>query len=270
MEPTQALAVLEVGLRNLIIERLGEDWLDLPGAPTRESLEKRRASEQRKRHAAVVSEELLAYTMTPDLGTVIFANWDASESVFPDRVRLEALFGIVQDVRNTVAHSRDLLPFERELLSGVAGYVSNSLAAHRSSLEGSGTYYPIIETLVDQQGNSGIAPPYGTVTGNRLAVGDVILLRGTSTPTRGLELIWKLQVGKGYAGVTTYSQTLTEVRGDAVTLEHQVREEDVAEDFWVRVFLTTESKFHRNTQYAFEPYDDLAQITYPVKPPFGM
>lgn len=270
MEPTEALAALEVGLRNLILERLGEYWLDVQGAPTRASLEGRRANEQSKRHGAVVSENLLDYTMTPDLGKMIFANWEAFAPVFPDRTRFEVLVNIVEDVRNTVAHSRELLPFERELLSGVAGYVSNSLALHRSSLEGPGSYYPLIESLTDHQGNDLSVAFNGVVGGNRLAVGDTVSIRGNSTPTRGLELVWKLRVGQGYYGMSADSRTHTESRGNSVELLYTVGEEDVSEEFWLEVLLTTESRFHRHTQFVSQPYDDVKAFRYPVKPPYGV
>lgn len=271
MEPTEALATLEVGLRSLILERLGAEWLQADGAPTRERLQGRLVNEQKRRHGAVVSSNLLDYTMTPDLGRMISANWDAFAPVFESRERFRALMSVVEDVRNSVAHSRDLLPFERELLSGIAGYVSNSVALHRGSLEGPGTFYPLIETVTDHLGNDLSIRDYNRrIQGPRLTVGDTVAVRGTSTPTRGVELVWSLAVGHG----THYSSfayvTLAEARGSSVDFKYRVQEDDVSEDFWVEVRLSTESRYHRYMESMRAPYDDVTVFTYPIRPPYGV
>ena len=270
MEPTEALASLEVGLRSLILECLGDDWLEASDAPDRTRLETWRDNEKRKRHGAVVSSNLLDYTMTPELGKLIFANWEAFSPVFGNPDRLKVLLGIVENMRNSVAHSRELLPFERELLSGVAGYVSNSLALHRGSLEGPGHFYPLIESVTDQLGNDLSMRSYGSISGPRLAVGDLVTLRAASTPTRGVELLWTLAVGKGVYIPNTYYPPRTEARGSAVTLVHRIDEDDVSEEFWIAVRLSTESRFHRYMESISDQYDDAVAFYYPIAPPFGV
>lgn len=270
MEPTEALASLEVGLRNLILECLGDDWLEATNAPDRTRLESWRDNEKRKRHGAVVSSNLLDYTMTPDLGKLIFGNWEAFSHVFGSPDRLRVLLSIVEDMRNTVAHSRELLAFERELISGVAGYVSNSLALHRGSLEGPGHFYPLIESVTDHFGNDLSMRSYGEIAGPRLAVGDLVTLRAASTPTRGVELVWTLAVGKGSHFASMYYPASSEARGSAVTLTHRIDEDDVSEDFWIEVRLSTESRFHRHMDPTSVHYDDAVAFRYPIAPPFGV
>lgn len=270
MEPTQALQTLEVGLRRLILDRLGVGWLDAEGAPSRERLQGRLDSETKKRHGAVVSRNLLDYTMTPDLGRMLFANWDSFAPVLGSKERLEALLGIVEDVRNTVAHSRELLPFERELLSGVAGYVSNSLALHRGSSDGPEAFYPLIESISDHLGNDLSKVTYGEIAGPRLSVGDDVTIRATSTPMRGVELVWRLAVGQGSHFASSYYQPAVEVMGSEVELTHCITEDDVGEGFWMEVLLTTESRFHRYMESGLRSYDDLVAFRYPIAPPYGL
>src|SRR6202043_2622408 len=56
--------------------------------------------------------------------------------------------------RNAVMHSRELLPFERDLLSGISGEIRNLVAIHRSSMGPDSKYYPTVESVVDSFGNN--------------------------------------------------------------------------------------------------------------------
>ncbi len=64
--------------------------------------------------------------------------------MFKDKKRTEVHFGVVEDVRSTIAHSRDLMSFERDLLSGMSGQLLAQVSRYSHDLHGSAIYYPHI------------------------------------------------------------------------------------------------------------------------------
>lgn len=161
MEPTDALRSIETALRLAIREVFGYEWIGAKGAPDEEKLRERGVEEEKRRDGAVVSRDLLDYTETYHLTGIISDNWEKFQPVFKDKGRTLAYFGVIEDVRNSVAHSRDLVPFERDLISGIAGQLRNQVALFRSSEDQSARYYPKIERIVDGFGIEGIPDGYG-------------------------------------------------------------------------------------------------------------
>ncbi len=151
MEPTDALRSIETALRLLISDVLGSPrWLAAPGAPSEDRLRERQAEEAKRRDGATVSSNLINYTETYHLTTIIEKNWEKFQPAFKDKIRTLAYFGVINDVRNSVAHSRDLVPFERDLISGIAGQLRNQVSLYRSAQTASAKYYPLIEDLKDE------------------------------------------------------------------------------------------------------------------------
>ena len=134
MEPTDALRAIENALRIVIREILGrQGWLSATGAPDEGRLRERQVEESKRRDGAAVSADLLDYTETYHLTGLIGRNWEKFQPIFNDKARTLAFFGVIEDVRNSVAHSRDLVPFERDLISGIAGQIRNQVSLFRSS-----------------------------------------------------------------------------------------------------------------------------------------
>ena len=61
-----------------------------------------------------------------------------------------ALLKRLDNIRNAVGHSRPLLPFERDLLSGIAGQIRNQVTIYMSTQDEAGDIYPRIESVTDQ------------------------------------------------------------------------------------------------------------------------
>jgi hypothetical protein len=189
VEPTDALRAIEVALRLAVRQVLGgTEWLKAKGAPEREKLAERQEVEVKRRDGTVVSEDLLDYTETYHLTELVKKNWDSFSPVFVDKKRTEAFFGVIEDVRNSIAHSRDLVPFERDLITGIAGLLRNQVALYRSgAIDAAAQHYPLIESLKDSFGRDG--HPLGGAPGRfsriRLEVGDVITFVGKATDPRG-------------------------------------------------------------------------------------
>ena len=272
MEPSQSLRIIETSLRLIVREKL-PSWQTAPGAPSIAALEGKQGEESRRRDGAVVSTDLLDYTATYELTKLILKNWDAGfHSVFDDKKRTESFFAILEDVRNTIAHNRDLLAFERDLLTGIAGMLRNQVAIARSSSNRSMNYYPLIETVTDNFGNG----PYSlreALAGNlpdttRLEVGDELVFEGSASAIEGQEAIWKVFLTPFSEPLGSYQVRPVNARGNEVTLRLPITEDDIGETMKVRVLLTTEARYHRHpVSYNLEAHDDSREFLYAVNPP---
>jgi hypothetical protein len=264
VEPTYALRSIETALRLVIRDVLGDEgWLAAAGSPDRAPLEQKRTEENKRRDGAAVSSNLLDYTETYQLTNLVLKNWESFKPVFSDKARTESFFGVVADVRNSVAHSRDLVPFERDLISGVAGQLRNQVSLFRSSVNQSSKYYPLIESVKDQFGLEGSrgGNPYDRPLPIRLEVDDVITFTGSAFNARGKPVKWKV------AHPARYPRDTADVaEGDSVSFQYTVTEADVEEYFRLSVQITTDSRYHRISG-GDGVYDDQREFIYSVNPP---
>lgn len=274
MEPTDALHSIETALRLLIMEVLGDDsWLAAPGAPDLSRLEEKQSEEFKRRDGiAVVSSRLIDYAETYQLTGLIAKNWESFKPAFADKSRTMAYFSIVEDVRNNIAHNRDLAPFERDLISGIAGQLRSQVSIYRSERSAVARYYPLIETVNDNFGNQGPAHRSKRYSSDkplmRLEVGDVLTFEGSAFDARGKGCRWLVATGnRGWHHVSR-TDVADIAEGDRVAFQYKVTEANVGEEFKVLVKIASKSKYHRYVLPGGESYDDSTEFTYAVNPPY--
>jgi hypothetical protein len=103
--------------------------------------------------------------------------------------------------------------------------------------------------VVDDSG----APPLGgdalgfnVKNRRRFEVGDRIRFSVRGTDPRGRPLVWELNVGTGTPMLAMKRAGVARAEGSEATIEYVVTEDDVSDEFYVRVFLTHGSgKLHR-------------------------
>lgn len=267
MDPVEALRSIESRLRLVISEQLGRQWLDQLANGQLGRLQSWRKAEADKRGVLVENDSLLDYTMTAELGKLIVNNWNRFSDIFKDENEFKWLMAVVQNVRNTIAHSRPLLPFERDLLSGAAGKVNHMVALHRSKAGTSESYYPLIERLRDNLGNDWMAWDGDPSTvGGRLDVGARLLIQGASTPVRGKKLIWQLwrEPHGNLYGIPDRDPD-DSLEGESVEFHYEVGPDDVSEKFSLAIALRTSSSYARYMKYA-GVYDDVKHMQFAVNP----
>jgi hypothetical protein len=257
VEPTEAINVVESVLRQAIREVLGSAWSDGTGVGLA-ALERRRAGEAKRRTGAVVDEDLLAYTYLRDLQEIVCQRWPSFEPIFKDQSRFSVYMGRLEDFRNAPMHSRSLLPFERDLLAGIAGEFRNVLTLWRSEQAPDMTWYPSIESITDSLGNS-IFPSkqLHVIVPSRLQVGDVLNFRCVGWDPQDRELTWTLRAMAGHG------PTLDEQVGAETTLSWTVQEEHVAESSIVAIQMKSSGRYHR----ALTGLDASVSVFYAVDPP---
>ena len=80
--------------------------------PEETSLIERRTEESKRRDGAVVSDDIIDYTETYHLTSIVRKNWDKFQPVFRDKKRTEAFFGIIEDVARAETPS---MQFKRQV-----------------------------------------------------------------------------------------------------------------------------------------------------------
>lgn len=258
-EPTLAIQTVETALRELIRRVLGPDWTTKRGAPDLERLKEKQEEDRKRRDGAIVSDDLLAYTEFYSLTQLIEKNWDSFKPAFGDLARTKVLLGILGDFRNPVAHSRDLLPFERDLLSGASGQLRNQVSLFLSRDDGPHRYYSSIESVTDSFGYSG-GTSYDAdlhVCPTRLSVGERITFQCMGIDPRGRELTWRLEVGNSFDKVE-----IATAAGVPAELVWDIGAAHVGEKRWVRISIEHDGSFQR-----WGNYDDERFYTYHVNPP---
>jgi hypothetical protein len=273
MDPARALATLERALRQLMEHayraQFGDAWLDQVTTPEqRERWQDRARDEEARRGRRGVSrlpEPGLAYADLYALRTVLEANWDPLAPALKEKKEIVALLKRFDSIRNAVAHSRDVLPFEQDLLAGIAGDIANRVTVHMSSQDPSGDYYPRITRVSDSFGSEPAAAELARAehwahcsTGLTLRPGDVVRFSCQGVDPQGRELDWALSTNMGVAWTAFTS-------GSEAIIEWVVSPHDVQDEKTVLVYMRAgETTYHRRGTF-----DHGASFKYRVLPPAG-
>jgi hypothetical protein len=261
MDPSDAINIVENVFRQAIIEALGSAWTHHLTSDELARLSERRTEEAKRRNGAVVDQDLIAYTHLWDLRHIIEKQWASFKPIFKDLARFKVYLKRLEDFRNVPMHSRTLLPFERDLLSGIAGELRNSYTIWRSAKAPDMTWYPVVESISDSLGNElfegGPSGPKVVSLQTLLAVGDIVKFRCVGWDPQARDLTWRLDFQAPAGG------ELDVQIGSEVTLTWTVQEAHVADRSLVRIRLHSDGKYHRYSG----GWDESISIFYRVAPP---
>lgn len=252
-------------IKSVLSTRHGSDWLDHLGlSPGRiESAEASRAVSLGK-SAFESPSEFLEHTQIWDLETVVLRNWEDFKPVFETKRDFEFFMKRLASYRNPSAHSRELLPFQTNLVLGISGEIRNRVTVYRSTMAPDGNYYPRIERITESLGRvwtpregDGLHHMSGVPPFPRLEVGQEIEFSCHAWDPQGRELTWSL-TRAGLGGPKELSAT-----GTSAKLKLTIREFDVGESCAVTISMKSSGKYHRN----IDGSDDWVIFRYVVIPP---
>jgi hypothetical protein len=161
LEPTIALRTCERALRDLYTaaypDAFGDGWLErIASAEKVARWEEKREVERKRREprgVATVPDEFLAYAEFHELVAIAQKHWQPLQKALGEKAETLPLLKRFERLRNTVAHSRETLPFEDDLLSGIAGELRNRVAKYMSEQDPGGEYFARIEFAMDSFGH---------------------------------------------------------------------------------------------------------------------
>jgi len=160
------------------------------------------------------------------------------------------------------------VPFERDLIAGIAGQLRNQVSLFRASRDTSTQYNPLIESVTDSYGREAFREHARTWPATvRVDVGDVLELRGRAFNSRDTEVNWML-VFSHMLSPHIFVTPSALATGDDVNFRYEVSEADVGESMFAVVYIATDARFHRH-QRTTPPHDDAVFLNFTVNPPLG-
>ncbi len=208
-----------------------------------------------------VPDDELAYAEFYDLCAIAEKHWQPLALALGKQAETLPLLKRFDKLRNTVAHSRPLLGFEADLLSGIAGEIRNRVTKYMTEQDPSGDHYARIESVTDGYGRTATGVPGSgsesiVITPRVLVqVGDVITFDCEGHDPKGRALSW---VGR-VSGELIFS-----LEGDRIRAKWPVRLDQVGEQTAVEIKLASESQYRR---HGFGGSDDRVVFAFTVEPP---
>lgn len=184
-------------LRTIILLVLGEKD-DAPFGVTAERIanwKERREIEVRKRHDSNLEERLIYYSDFYDLKNIIDKNWERFKPILHNKKRFEAFFSEIETHRDTIAHGREILSFQKSIISGIIGDLKNLIVFYYSKNMNPDDYFIKILRISDSLDNIYEPSNYlqSVVTKCILRVGDEIEFTVDAFDPKGREIEYVLE-----------------------------------------------------------------------------
>lgn len=257
-------------MTNRYADAYGEAWLERISTPKqREGWAHRAKIEAQVRvpkGVAQVPNAGLAYANFYDLVSIARAHWEPLAGALGRSKSALPLLERFENLRNAIGHSRPLLAFEQDLMSGIAGQIRNQVTLFMSEQDEVGDIYPRIESITDSFGRriessvvrGEIAGSMGS-NGIALHPGEVVTFTCVGTDPQGRDLEWELK------GPDHFSRRGLEVAapGQLVDIRWLVEERDVRETASVSIYMRASEATYRR----FGDFDHRAYFVYRVRPP---
>ncbi|UWD82792.1 hypothetical protein NY057_00745 [Curtobacterium flaccumfaciens] len=253
LTPTEAIVAIERSLRQLLdvalSDQFGGTWMQqLVAADKVSAWEAKRDTEHArrgKRGVGATSQRLLDYAEFHELIALAEKQWAVIAPALGERRDTAALLRRFDQLRNTVAHSRALLPFEEDLLSGIAGEIRNRVTLWMSKATPNGEHWARIEQVTDSLGRAidgtmmltHSPAVFHESVFPTLSVGDRVEFDCEASDPFGRDLHWQLHVLPG--------QQVDSSEGEHVRLRWDVLPEHASSETSVRVELRSSSQSHR-------------------------
>jgi hypothetical protein len=262
VDVTQALKDTENALRDFISfvlsKTLGTNWERTCGvSPDRfEKWEKRKTDEAARQESGAVDERLIYYADFYDLKTILQKQWQHFSPALGDWKTIEVMLSELEKLRDPDAHRRELLPHQKNLVLGICGEIRTKIARFRSKQETSESYYPTIEFIADNLGNSWKSGQKRQIrTGLTLRPGTELQFVVTASDPLGEQLEYAFSFDQGGFGNLlkwTHENTCSFL----------VIEDHVGKSFNANVSIRSKRKYH-----AHKDFDDWVFFIYEVLPP---
>ncbi|GAA4960575.1 hypothetical protein [Kineococcus glutinatus] len=272
LDPHLAVTTLEQALRQLITAVLsardGEGWLERNFTADQLKEWRRKQNDEeltrgRRGHAEAASD-LLHYSELRELRDMIIKQWSRGFSLAFAGAKdheIKAFLLRFEGLRVPQAHSRELLPFEKDLASGIAGDIRNRVTIYLSAKDSEGDPFARIESVTDGHGKSAQDPSSNliTTTGLTLRPGQPVTFTCRATDPKGQELLWTLEIPGRHS-----EWDADHASGTEVTLRWIVTEQDVRQACYARIRMRAKgAKHHR---YGPDQDDGIVTFQYRVLP----
>lgn len=264
MDPASSLKKAENSVRDVIhyvlTNSIGSDWHNSCGvSPGRVSSWEAKRDEEQKRTGRS-DPRLIYYSDFYDLKTIINKSWDKGlVNVFEKLKEIEHCLDLLDQNRNSIAHQRELLPYQKHIIEGVSGKIRNQITGYFSQLETGDAYYPRIESVQDNLGTSWSAGDrIGVSRGPKLRPGDFLQFVVTATDPMNEQLTYVLCP-------MDFKQDIVEnLSGE---FEFEVSSRHVKSELFIHLIIRSPREFHALSRGYYGNADHMVSFIYEVLPP---
>ena len=218
MNPHQEIKNVENAIRDFLVEHLRKKYgsrYEMHFGISQERILKwkmRQEEEKKKFPTVAVDPRLIYYSDFYDLKEIIKKNWDidAIKNCFVKQKKVEFYLEELDSYRNPTAHNRDFLKHQEQLISGISGELRSKIAIYRNMEESVDSYFPRIESIRDNYGNTW-EPNFGkkVITKTILKPEDVLEFTITAIDPEDLPLNYYCSLGKSYSSDNKFSLTIS-------------------------------------------------------------
>ena len=253
MEESKALKEVENSLRdfisNFLEQNIGKDWLNSCGV-TQDRIsiwKERKENDEKKQKYSTIEKRLLYYSDFYDLINIIDKNWNKGfKDVFVNKTTTMVFLDLLKDFRNPEAHRREFLPYQKKLIVGISGEIRNRIILYRSKKETGEDYFPRLESVKDNLGNTWVQRNHLIDTQLTLRVGDTIQFLITAIDPLGENLEYSIYGNKWQ---------------NSNFIEIKLTEEHISKRCDFLIAVRSKRSYH-----AFSNYDDVALFQYQILP----
>jgi hypothetical protein len=246
MGAAEEIAACEAALRELIRTVDGTNWTS--GFPDDQiaRFEQTRADDQKRRRGTLLSNDLLDYVQLYHLKKYLLGPaWSRYAPALGKQKYIEIYLDRLEGLRNAVAHSRPLLPFEEALVSGITGEIRNLVVIHRNSENLDQELWPVIEEARDSFGATRThSQPHGPwhEDQRQLQPGDQVTFTVRGRDAEGAQLTWR-------CGRWPTDGSIGVITGDEAEFVWTVEQRDIGANSTVTVTLIADRDDHRRAGF---------------------
>jgi hypothetical protein len=184
-------------LRTVIILILGDtDDSEFGVTPERIEVWKQKREIEKKNNSNIqIENRLIYYSDFFDLKVIIHKNWERFRPILNDKKRFEVFNSEVENMRNTVAHGREILTFQKKMLEGIVGDLKNQLILNHAKNMDPNDFFLKILRISDNLGNIWESSNYfDTVLTNKIIrVGEELEFIVDAFDPKGREFEYRVQ-----------------------------------------------------------------------------
>ena len=157
----------------------------------------KREIEKKKFDGILTETRILYYSDFYDLNVIISKNREIFKAIFDDKKRFEIFFNEIEAYRNTIAHGRQLLPYQQHILEGIVGDLKTKLVLHHNKNVNTDDYFIKLLKISDNLGNvwDSNSLRMGLMTETTLRVGDSIELLIEAYDPKERDIMFEVKCG---------------------------------------------------------------------------
>lgn len=153
----------------------------------------KREAEKNKYKEILLEPRIIYYSDFYDLKNIISKKWELIKPILNDKKRFEIFFDEVEKFRNTEAHGRELLTYQKDLLNGIVNDLKTQLVIHHNKNMNADDYFIKLLKVSDSIGNTWEYGDNGhKFTKKILRVGDTIEFIIEAFDPKGREINYEL------------------------------------------------------------------------------